>query len=156
MNWPFKFLRFFDRNKVTMIGLCENGPEPEAGYTSPRMPLRFWHEPATPSHGLRNIFGKKRTRQARENIARALLGSPQDHPTWRYESDEWPADWKQVKDRPILTGLWRLLVWPPRQALAMMLVGDFPRPSIFAHAGIFHATVCFEVWRMKRKQLRTS
>ncbi len=156
MNWPYKFLRLFNRNKVTMIGLCENGPEPDAGYTSPRIPLRFWHEPSSPSLGLRNIFGKERTRQARKNIARALLGSPKNHPRWRYESDEWPTGWRQVKERPILTGLWRLLVWPPRQALAMMLVGDFPRPSVFTHAGIFHATVCFRYWRMKREQLRSS
>src|SRR5581483_6422279 len=101
MNWPYKFLRLFDRNKVTMIGLCENGPEPERNYIAPRIPLRFWHKPATPSYGLRNIFGKTRTQQARKNIARALLGSPRQQPRWRYESDEWPADWQQLKDHPI-------------------------------------------------------
>lgn len=152
MNWPYKFLRLFDRNKVRMIGLCENSPEPDPTYIAPRMALRFWHEPASPSLGLRNIFGKERTRQARKIIARALLGSPKDHPRWRYESDQWPAGWKQLKEHPILTGLWRLFVWPPRQALAMMLASDFPRPSVFAHAGIFHATLCFEYWRMKREQ----
>jgi hypothetical protein len=156
MNWPYKFLRLFDRNKVTMIGLCENVPEPDAGYLAPRMALRFWHEPATPTLGLRNIFEKERTRQARENIARALLGSPKDHPRWRYESDEWPIGWKQVKEYPILTGLWRLIVWPPRQALAMMLVGDLPRPSVFMHAGVFHATLCFEYWRVKREHRQRS
>jgi hypothetical protein len=156
MNWPFKFLRLFNRNKVAMVGLCEHGPEPDAGYISPTLPLRFWHEPASPSHGLRNIFGKERARQARKNLVRALLGSPLDHPRWRYESEKWPLGWQEVKDHPILTGLWRLLVWPPRQALAMLLAGDVPRPSVFCHAGIFHATVCFEVWRMKRKQLQTS
>ena len=155
-NWPYKFLRLFNRNKVTMIGLCENGPEPELRYTVLRIPLRFWHEPATPSLGLWNIFRKERTRQARANIARALLGSPKDHPRWRYESDEWPVGWKQVKEHPLLTGLWRIMVWPPRQALAMLLVGDLPRPSVFAHAGIFHATLCFKFWRMKRKHLRNS
>jgi len=151
MNWPYKFLRLFNRNKVTVIGVCENGPEPEPGYIAPRVPLRFWHEPTTPSLGLWNIFRKERTRQARRNIARALLGSPEDHPRWRYESDEWPIGWKEVKKHPILTGLWRLFVWPPRQALAMILVGDVPRPSVFAHAGIFHASVCFQYWRMKRR-----
>src|SRR5262245_49417223 len=153
-NWPYKFLRLFDRNKVMMIGLCENGPEPEQNYLVPRLPLRFWHEPATPSHGLRNIFGKKRTAQARKNIARALLGSPKEHPRWRYESDDWPRGWKEVKEHPILTGLWRLLIWPPRQALAMILVGDIPWPSVFTHAGIFHATICVEYWRQRRRSRR--
>lgn len=156
MNWPNKFMRLFNRNRVSVVGVCENGPQPDAGYSSPRMRLRFYHEPPGRSQGLRNIFGKKRTHQARINLAHALLGSPLEHPTWRYTSDEWPAGWQDVKDHPILTALWRLLVWPPRQALAMLLAGDVPRPSVFGHAGIFHATVCFEVWRMKRKQLRTS
>jgi hypothetical protein len=155
MNWPFKFLRLFDRNKVTMVGLCEHGPEADAGYVSPTVPLRIWHEPSSPSHGLRNIFGKERTRQVRKNLARALLGSPLDHPRWRYERDTWPLGWQEVKDHPILTALWRLLVWPPRQAAAMLLAGDLPRPSVFCHAGLFHATVCFEYWRMKRVQARS-
>lgn len=152
LNWPHKFVRLFNRNLVTVVGICENGPEPEPNYSCPRIPLRFWHEPATPTHGLRNIFGKERTRQARMNIARALLGSPLDHPRWRYTSELWPLGWQQVKDHPILTGLWRLFIWPPRQALAMMLAGDLPRPSVFCHAGIFHATVCLEYWQLRRKQ----
>jgi hypothetical protein len=154
MNWPFKFLRLFDRNKVRMVGLCEHGPEADKGYVSPTLPFRFWHEPASPSHGLRNIFGKERTRQVRKNLVYALFGSPLDHPRWRYEREEWPLGWQEVKDRPIMTGLWRLLVWPPRQALAMMLAGDLPRPSVFCHAGIFHATVCLEYWRQKRQRKR--
>ena len=156
MNWPNKFLRLFNRNTVAMIGLCENGPEPEPDYLAPKMPLRFWHEPQSPSHGFRNIFKKQRTRQARMNLARALLGSPLDHPRWRYDRERWPIGWQHVRDYPILTGLWRLISWPPRHAVAMLLAGDVPRPSVFGHAGLFHATLCFEVWRMKRTQLRTS
>ena len=155
-NWPFKFLRLFDRNKVSMVGLCEHGPDADAGYVSPTFPLRICHEPASPSHGLRNIFGKERARQARRNLVHALLGSPLDHPRWRYDKEKWPLGWQEVKDHPILTGLWRLLVWPPRQAVAMLLAGDLPRPSVFCHAGIFHAAVCFEYWRLKRKRIRSS
>ena len=154
MNWPFKFLRLFDRRKVSMVGLCEHGPAADAGYLSPTLPLRFWHEPASPSHGLRNIFGKERTRQARKNLVRALLGSPLAHPRWRYEDEKWPLGWQEVKDHPIRTGLWRLFMWPPRQAVAMLLAGDLPRPSVFCHAGIFQATVCYEFWREKRERHR--
>lgn len=153
-NWPFKFLRLFDRNKVTMVGLSELGPEPDAGYALRTLPLRIWHEPASPSHGLRNIFGKERARQERRNISRALLGSPRNHPRWRYESEKWPLSWQEIKDHPLRTGLWRLFVWPPRQAVAMLIAGDLPRPSVFCHAGIFHAAVCFEYWRQRRKSRR--
>src|SRR5689334_16966635 len=54
MNWPFKFLRLFNRNKVRMVGLCEHGPEADPDCISPTMPLRFWHEPPSASQGLRN------------------------------------------------------------------------------------------------------
>lgn len=151
-NWPFKFLRLFDRNKVNVIGLSELGPEPDAGYLIPVLPLRICHEPPSRSHGLRNIFGKKRTDQLRNNLGRALLGSPLDQPRWRFEKQKWPLGWQDVKDRPIRTALWRLLVWPPRQAVAMLLAGDLPRPSVFCHAGIFHATVCFEYWRQRKQR----
>src|SRR5215475_7777444 len=148
-HWPSKRLFLFHRNRVKLIGLCENGPQPD---TKPcKLNLRLSHEPTGQSHGLRNIFGKKRTAQARKNIAHALLGSPKEHPRWRYESDDWPRGWKEVKEHPILTGLWRLLIWPPRQALAMILVGDIPWPSVFTHAGIFHATICVEYCRQRRR-----
>jgi hypothetical protein len=153
-NWPYKFVRLFNRNRVSVVGVCENGPHPDPNYFCPKMPLRFWHEPKSPSHGLRNIFGKQRTSQARKNLTQALLGSPLDHPTWRHESDEWPAGWQDVKEHPIFTGLWRLFVWPPRQALAMLLSGDLPRPSVFCHAGLFHASVCFELWKLRRNGRR--
>lgn len=151
-HWPSKRLFLFHRNRVKVIGLCENGPQPD---TIPyKLSLTLVHEPKGQSHGLRNIFGKPRSHQARVNIASALLGSPRNQPTWRYNGDRWLAGWQQVKDHPILTGLWRLSVWPPRQALAMLLAGDLPRPSVFCHAGIFHATICFEYWRQRRRSRR--
>jgi hypothetical protein len=51
-----------------------------------------------------------------------------------------------------VTGLWRLFVWPIRHALAMLLAGDLPRPSVFMHSGVFHATLCLEFWREQSKQ----
>ena len=149
-NWPNKSVRLFNRDRASVVGVCENGPQPDTGYRCPKMRLRFCHEPPVRSHGLRNIFGKKRTAQARQNLVHALFGSPLEHPTWRHHSDQWPAGWQDVKDHPILTGLRRLFVWPPRQALAMLLAGDLPRPSAFCHAGIFHATVCYEFWKQRR------
>jgi len=151
-NWPSKSVRLFNRNRVSVVGVCENGPQTDPGYCCPKMQLRFCHEPPVRSHGFRNIFGKKRTAEARQHLVRALFGSPLEHPTWRHESDEWPAGWQDVKEHPILTGAWRLLVWPPRQALAMVLAGDLPRPSVFCHAGVFHATVCYEFWKQSHSQ----
>ena len=148
-GWPNKRTFLFHRQRIRWIGVFEQGAIPERKLV--RIRLTLCHEPKGKSHGFGNIFGKVRTGQGRTNTANALLGSPLDHPRWRYDSDHWPADWQHVKEHPILTGLWRLLVWPPRQALAMVLAGDLPHPSIFAHAGVFHATLCFEYWRRRRK-----
>lgn len=148
-HWPNKRLFLFHRQRVRLIGLCENGPLPDFNVT--KLSLTLCHQPNRASHGLRNIFGKERTRQTTMNLVRALLGSPLDHPRWRYEGDLWSSGWQQVKDYPILTGFWRFFIWPARQALAMLLAGDLPRPSVFAHAGIFHAMVCFKLWRARRR-----
>lgn len=147
-GWPNKRTFIFQRQRISWIGVFEQGAIPQAKLV--RLPLTLCHQPKGKSHGFGNIFGKFRTDQGRTNAANALLGSPLDHPRWRYDSDQWPAGWQNVKDHPILTGLWRLFVWPPRQAVAMMLSGDLPRASIFAHAGVFHATLCFEYWRRRR------
>jgi hypothetical protein len=152
-HWPNKRLFLMHRHRVRLIGLCENSPQPD--FNMVKVPLTLCHEPNGATHGLRNIFGKERTRQNTSNLLRALPGSPLEHPRWRYESDQWPGGWKQVREHPILTGFWRLLVWPPRQALAMLLAGDLPRPSVFGHAGVFHAKLCFEFW-LTRRRLRRS
>jgi hypothetical protein len=146
-GWPNKRTFLFHRHRIRWIGVSEHGALPDGRFI--KVPLILCHEPKGASLGFRNIFGKKRTDRARKNNARALLDSPLDHPRWRYDSAEWPQDWQHVKDHPIVTGLWRLFFWPPRQALAMLLAGDLPRPSIFMHAGVFHATICFEFWRQR-------
>jgi|SRR5215471_12322335 len=149
-GWPNKRTFLFHRQRISWIGVFEQGAIPQGKLI--RIPLTLCHQPKGKSHGFGNIFGKFRTGQGRTNTANALLGSPLDHPRWRYEAGEWPANWQVVKEHPIRTGLWRLFIWPPRQAVAMILAGDFPRPSIFAHAGVFHATLCWEYWRKRRGQ----
>lgn len=147
-GWPNKRTFLFHRQRIRWIGVFEQGAISDNRLV--RIPLTLCHEPKGKSHGFENIFGKQRTGQGRTNTANALLGSPLDHPRWRYDSARWPEDWQHVKDHPIITGLYRLFVWPPRQAVAMLLAGDLPRPSIFAHAGVFHATLCFEYWKQRR------
>lgn len=151
-GWPNKRTFLFHRQRIRWIGVFEQGAIAEAKFV--RVPFVLCHQPEGKSHGFGNILGKQRTDQGRTNTAVALLGSPQEHPRWRYDSPEWPPVWKQIKEHPILTGLWRLFVWPPRQALAMLLAGDIPRPSIFCHAGVFHATLCYKYWRERSLQRR--
>lgn len=147
-GWPNKRTFLFNRQRIRWIGVFEQGAIPDGKLV--RLRLTLCHEPKGKSHGFGNIFGKQRTGQGRTNTAMALLGSPLDHPRWRYESANWPTDWRHLKEHPILIGLWRFFVWPPKQALAMLLAGDLPRPSIFAHAGVFHLTLCHEYWQQRR------
>lgn len=149
-GWPNKRTFLFHRNRIRWIGVYEHGLIAEGKLL--KLPLILCHQPQGRSHGLRNILGKQRTGQGRGNTARALLGSPLEHPRWRYDDKRWPPIWEQIKDRPIVTGLWRLFVWPIRHALAMLLAGDLPRPSVFMHSGVFHATLCLEFWREQSKQ----
>jgi hypothetical protein len=151
-HWPNKRLFLFNRQRVSYIGVCEQGPLPES--RCEKLPLVLRHEPPGASHGFENLFRKKRTRQARENAAVALLGSPLAQPCWRYSKENWPPLWEEVKQHPFLVCLKRLLIWPWRHAIAMTLAGDLPRPSVFLHAGIFNAWLCFDFWRLRRKQSR--
>lgn len=147
-RWPNNRLILFHRQRVQLIGIPEQGPMPEGKST--KLPLILCHEPSHRSHGLANIFGKSRSVSGRKRIVDALLGSPLDHPRWRYESAEWPWHWEQIRRHPLLTLVRRLFIWPLRQAGAMILAGEFPRPSLFMHAGIFHALLCYDFWKARR------
>jgi hypothetical protein len=151
-RWPNNRLFLFHRQRVQMIGVSEQGIMPEG--RSVKIPLTLCHEPAMRTHGLKNLFAKNRTMAGRKRIVNALLGSPLDHPRWRYESAEWPLLWEQIRRHPLLTLVYRLLVWPLRQACGMVLARDFPRPSIFMHAAIFHTLVCWDFWKTRRRLSR--
>jgi hypothetical protein len=150
--WPNKRSFLYHRQRIRYIGIAEMHFFPDMAMV--KLPLVLHHEPATPSHGFKNIFGKQRTRDARDRAVQAILGSPLDHPRWRYDDAAWPTSIEEIRSHPILTGLRRLFVWPPRQAVGMLLAGDFPHPSVFAHAGTFHATLCYEYWRQRRLRRR--
>jgi len=154
--WPNKRTFLYHRQRIRYIGIAEMHFFPDMPLV--KLPLVLQHEPATPSHGFKNIFGKQRTRDARDRAVQAILGSPLDHPRWRYDDAAWPTSIEEIRSHPILTGLRRLFVWPPRQAVGMLLAGDFPHPSVFAHAGTFHATLCYEYCpqpRLRRRRQTT-
>ena len=148
-RWPNNRLFLFHRKRVQMIGMSEQGIIPEQ--KSLKLPVVLCHEPSICTHGFKNLFAKGRTTSGRKRIVDALLGSPLDHPRWRYQSEEWPWVWEQVRRHPLLTMLCRLIVWPLRQAGAMLLAREFPRPSLFMHAAIFHAMVCLDFWKARRR-----
>lgn len=148
-RWPNNRLFLFHRQRVQMIGVSEQGILPER--KSVKLPLTLCHEPSIRTHGLENLFAKGRTMSGRKRIVEALLESPLKHPRWRYESEEWPLLWEQIRRHPLLTLARRLFVWPFRQAGAMVLAREFPRPSLFMHAAIFHALVCFDFWKARRR-----
>lgn len=143
-HWPNQRTLLFHRQRVRCIGVCEQGIIADGAAL--KLSLVLHHQPKFRTHGLRNIFGKPRTAQARQNVVAALIGSPLLQPRWRYTDVDWPPIWQSVVKHPLRTGLWRLFVWPIRQAVAMSAAGDLPRPSVFLHSGLFHALVCWDVW----------
>jgi hypothetical protein len=152
-RWPNKRTFLFHRNRVQCIGVYEQGIMPE--HDCSRVPFVLHHEPPLRSHSPRSVFRKSRTAQGRTNAVEALTRTPLDLPRWRYNSEAWPPAWEKIRRHPIRTGLYRLIIWPLRQATAMMLAGDWPRPAVFLHSGVFHAVTCLEFWRYKRRIART-
>ena len=149
-NWPNKRLFLFDRRKTHFVGVYEQSAIVEGKLV--RLPYVLHHEPPGKSHGLRNILFKPRTVQGRRNVAQALMGSPLDHPRWRYDSHLWPAGWQQLKDHPVRTGLTRLVVYSIRHFVALIISRNWPRPSLFLHAGLFHALLGLEISRTSRRE----
>ena len=148
-RWPNKRTFLFHKGRVRCIGLYEQGIMPDSECVQVALILN--HEPPMRSHSPRSILRKARTSRGRRNAVEALIHSPLDVPTWRYTSETWPPIWEKIRRHPVRTGLYRLTVWPLRHAAAMMLAGEWPRPSVFLHSGLFHALTCFEFWRHQRR-----
>lgn len=150
-HWPNNRKFLYDRRKVQIIGIAEFYFFSDSSWE--KLPYVLHHEPNVVSHGLRNILGKRRNKDLRERAVAGLLVSPLEHPRWRYNSSQWPPMCEQMRTHPIFTMLRRLVTFPTRQAAGMLLAGDIPWPSVFTHSAIFHALVCFALWK-SRKQIK--
>ncbi|MFH1067126.1 MAG: hypothetical protein V1746_04430 [bacterium] len=147
-KWPTRVV-FLHRQRVRYFGLVHQSPIADKRFK----PLNFilHHQPKRKAHGIRYTLGRKKVRRWHEEAARALLGKPTDLPCWRWTSHEWPKTWEQIRRRPLLTGLYRLVFSPLWNAQEMIQHGEFPRPSLLTFFPLQHWLTCWSYHRARKK-----
>jgi len=150
--WPAGRIFLFNRQCVRFFGLVEQTPIPEGG--SEALPFILHHQPRRKSYGLHNLLIRKQAFAWRKLIATGLLGKPTDLPCWRWDSAEWPPVWEQIRSRPLRTAFARLTMGTLRALRDQWRIEGRFIPSAAISGPIHHALICFEFWRLRRRQRR--
>ena len=148
--WPKGRIFLFHRQRVRFFGMVEQVPVADGQYQPLNMVLH--HQPKRRSLGLRNVLFRKQAYQWRRVIAKSLLGKPTDLPCWRWESPSWPADWAQIRQRPLRTALSRLVMGTFRALRDQWRNERKIFPLAAVNGPIHHVLICLEYWRQQRKQ----
>ena len=107
-KWPAGWLFLFNKQRVRFFGMCEQLPEPDGRYE----PVDFilHHQPmGRKAYGLRNILMRKQAWRSAAFIANCLPGKPTDLNCWRWNSENWPLHWEQIRRRPLWTAFKRFI-----------------------------------------------
>ena len=149
-RWPAGRIFLFHRQRVRFLGMVENVPAPDGGYTP--LDLVLHHQPTRPSLGLRNVLFRKQAYDWRRVIAQSLLGKPTDLPCWRWDSDVWDEGAERIRRRPL------------RMAASLLVKGTFRTlrdqwrkegkilPLAALNAPIHHALFCVKYWQLRRRK----
>ena len=103
-HWPPGRIFLIQRQRARFFGMAENTPVPDGHYQPSGLTLH--HQPMRKSYGMRNVFCRKQAAAWRLVIATGLLGTPSDLPRWRWGSRDWPDFWKNLRERPLRTGIY--------------------------------------------------
>jgi glycosyltransferase involved in cell wall biosynthesis len=109
-SWPDERLFFVNKSEVRYFGMGEN--RPDVHENCHKLSYVLNHQPNRKSYGVRNILFRKSAYRWRGMIAASLMDSPLKLPRWRWKSSSWPRGWQMMIDRPLLTGLKRLIKTP--------------------------------------------
>lgn len=104
-RWPAGRLFLFNKQRVRFFGIGEQSPMPDG--ICPPLDLILCHQPYRKSYGLRNQL--TRHPRGRLFIVHSLLGKPTGLNCWRWESQEWPLAWEQIRQKPLWTALKRTI-----------------------------------------------
>lgn len=151
-NWPRGHTFLFHRYRVRRFGMPEQAVVPE-GLIHP-VDFIIHHQPKRTTYGLRNILVRKQAYIWRATIARSLLGKPTDLPCWRWDSDIWPLGWEQIRQHPLRTGLWRLVMGTQSSFRKQW---KEERRILFQealHGPLHHFLLCMTFWLIRRRHLR--
>ncbi len=150
-KWPPGRIFLFHRQRVRFFGMVEQTPVPDGAYQP--LDVVLHHQlPGRKAYGLHNILVRQQAYLWRERIANSLLGKPTDLPCWRWDSEQWPLAWEQIRRHPLWTLVKRLMIWPPRTLQDQWRTEKKIIPAAAVGASLHHAMICVKYWRLRRKQ----
>lgn len=147
-RWPRR-LALIHRHRVRFFGMADQAPIPD-GRVVP-LDLVLHHQPVLKSYGIRYTLTRPKVRRWHDEIARSLLGRPTDLPCWRWDDPRWPPKWEQVRRRPFLTALQRLVLSPLWNAREALECGEWPRPSSLVTFPLQHWMTCMSYIRARAR-----
>jgi hypothetical protein len=148
-KWPAGRIFLFHRQCVRFFGMVENVPAPDGQYV--RQDLVLEHQPKRGSAGLRNVLLRKQAYQWRAVIAQSLLGKPTDLQCWRWQDEQWPVEWEQIRQRPLWTALKRLIMGTFRALRDQWKCEGRFFPAAAINGPVHHFLICLKFWKLRCK-----
>ena len=139
----------FDRRRVKYFGLVEQGVIPE-GRLEP-LDMVLHHQPNRKSYGFHNVLVRKQAYRWRALIAQSLLGKPTDLPCWRWESENWPDCWEQIRRHPLQTAFRRLVMETFRGLRSQWRAERKLFFEAALNGPVHHALLCLKFWQVRRQ-----
>lgn len=143
----------FDRRQVKFFGMAEQPMTPDGKYEP--LDLILHHQPKRKSYGLHNVLLRKQAYRWRERIAASLLGKPTDLNCWRWEDEQWPSGWEQIRQRPLQTALRRLTMGFVRSLCLHWRTERKPFFEASLNGPINHALICLKYWQLQKSSVTT-
>jgi hypothetical protein len=151
-HWPRGRIFLFHKDRVRFFGMVEQVPIPDGKFEPLQLILE--HRPARKSYGFSNLLLRKQAYDWRRVIARSLLGQPTDLQCWRWTSEQWPSIWEDIRQRPLRTAFYRLMMWPLFNLREMKRVEGRVILSAVIFAGVHHCIVAVMYWRLRLSQTK--
>lgn len=148
-RWPRR-IALIDRRRVRHIGLADQAPIPDGRFIE--LDLVLHHEPPNAAFGVCYTIANAKVRRWHSEIAHSLLDKPTDLPCWRWDKPEWPSKWEQIRRRPLLTALTRLVLSPLWNAREMIGYREPLRLSCLITFPLQHWMTCFAYMRARRER----
>ena len=147
-RWPAGRIFLFNRQRVRFFGLIEQTPIADGHYET--LPIILHHQPDRKSYGLGNLLARPQAWRWRSTIAHSLLAKPTDLPCWRRTTDEWPQVWKEIRERPLRTALYRLTIWPLLTLRQMFRSEKKIIPGAVVSGGVHHCLIALKYWWIRK------
>ncbi|HEY1660960.1 MAG TPA: hypothetical protein VGI03_00945 [Verrucomicrobiae bacterium] len=149
-KWPAGHLFLFNKQRIRFFGMCEMTPVPDGKLE----PLDFilHHQPRRKSYGFYNMLIRGQSRRGSQFVAHCLLGKPTDLVCWRWQDENWPRHWEQIRQQPLWTGMKRVLRGAIGGMREQWRVEKRLLPMVAITTPLHQMRICIEFWRLKHKQ----